>query len=237
MSSFSILAFAAHPDDVELSCSGTLLKHKALGHSIGIVDLTKGELGTRGDVQTRKKETEKASEYLSLDYRKNLSLSDGYIEYSKENLYKVITEIRFFHPNIILCNAPSDRHCDHGNASKLVREASFLSGLQEIKVSQNNKPLDHWRPKIVLQYIQDYYHEPSIIIDTSEYMDKKIEVISLYKSQFFAESGVKTPLTTPSFFEFIRGRDAGFGRRIGKDYGEGFLCERTLGTNNLEALL
>lgn len=231
-----ILAIGAHPDDVELSCSGTLYNHKILGQKIGICDLTQGELGSRGTVETRYAEAAVASKILDIDHRINLKLADGFFENNKENQLKLIKVIRDLQPEIILCNAPKDRHPDHGKGAQLVNDACFLSGLKMIETGQ-----DAWRPKRVLNYIQDFYIEPDLIIDISQSFEKKMESIKAYGTQFFEKESTdrtKTYISSDKFLSSIEARAQLFGKRIGVQYGEGFLMNNShLGLRNLDALV
>ena len=231
-----ILAFGAHPDDVELSCSGTLYNHKRKGQKIAVCDLTQGELGSRGTIDTRYEEAAKASEILKLDHRVNLKMADGFFENNKENQIKIIEVIRKLQPDMVLCNAPKDRHPDHGKGAQLVSDACFLSGLKMIDTGQ-----DAWRPKRVFSYIQDYYLEPDFIVDISESMDAKMESIKAYGTQFFnkeSDDKTKTYISSDSFLESIIARARLFGKRIGVEYGEGFLLSNShLGLRDLDAVV
>ena len=223
-----ILAFGAHPDDVELSCSGTLLKHISQGKKVGIIDLTKGELGTRGNPATRKLEAAKAAKILGVSVRENLNFADSFFLNDKEHQIEVVKAIRKYQPEIILANAPHDRHPDHGRASKLVTDACFLSGLK--KISQV-KGRDSWRPKAIYYYIQDVFLKPDFVVDISEYMNKKMESIAAFSSQFHdpASKEPDTPISSPFFLEFVKGRCSVFGRMIGTRYAEGFVVGRPPG--------
>jgi len=235
----NILAFGAHPDDVELACSGTLLKHMALGYSVAVVDLTKGELGTRGNVDTRSAETAEANKILGITHRENIALPDGFFVNNKETLLKIITVIRKYQPKIILCNAVHDRHIDHGRASALVSDAAFLSGLVKIETTHLHQPQMPWRPTAVYQYIQDRYIKPDFIVDISEFFNKKMECIMAYKSQFYNPdvNEPETPISSKDFINFLSARAIDFGRTIGVKYGEGFTASRTIGVPDLTALL
>ena len=229
-----ILAFAAHPDDIELAASGTILKHIALGYKVAIVDLTKGELGSRGTAETRKEESEISSKLLGISDRKNLDLGDGFFTHSQENLLKIVEQIRHFQPQIILANAPNDRHPDHGKGSRLVADACFLAGLLKIETTYDGeKQLPH-RPKTTLFYIQDRYLKPDLIIDVTQFVDKKIECIKAFKTQFFDPESKEpnTPISGPEFLDFVKARLSDMGRTIGVKYGEGFITERTLGVDS-----
>lgn len=231
-----ILAIGAHPDDVELSCSGTLFNHKTLGQKIAICDLTQGEMGSRGTIESRYEEAAAASKILQVDHRVNLKMPDGFIENSKANQMAIIKVIRELRPNIILCNAPKDRHPDHGKSATLVSDACFLSGLKKIETGQ-----DAWRPKKVLNYIQDYYLEPDFIVDISDSIEQKMDSIKAYGTQFFnkgSEDKTKTYISSEKFVEGVEARAKLFGKRIGVQYGEGFILNNSfLGIKNLDAIL
>lgn len=233
-----ILAFGAHPDDVELSCSGTIHKAKKSGRTVGIIDLTRGELGSRGNAETRKTEAQLASNILEIDYRENLNIPDGFINYDEENLGKIISVIRKYKPEIVFCNALSDRHPDHGNASRLVSDACFYSGL--IKYQKDEiETKEAWRPKSVYHYIQDRYMHPTFLVDISSSMDKKIESIKAYSTQFYFDKseGVSTPISSKQFFDGIIDRASTWGRIINCDYAEGFVTERYPGINDIFDLI
>ncbi len=235
-----ILAFGAHPDDVELSCSGTLLKQKALGNTIGIIDLTKGELGSRGTPEKRAKEARKSSEILGLDVRENLGLPDGFFEENEETLKLIIRVIRKYKPSIILANAPSDRHPDHGRASQLMRRACFLSGLVKIKTEINGNEQEPHRPNNIYFYIQDRNIGPDFVVDITGYFDKKMECILAFDSQFYSENSEepRTPISGKEFLKFIESRSREFGRCIHTEFGEGFITEKgCLGVNDLKHLI
>jgi bacillithiol biosynthesis deacetylase BshB1 len=230
-----ILAFGAHPDDVELSASGTILKHIAAGKTVAIVDLTQGEMGSRGTIETRYEEAKNAAEILGVTYRHNLKMEDGFLENSKENLLKIVEQIRLLRPEIVLANAIEDRHPDHAKGSKLVSEACFLSGLVKVKTSYNNEEQEAYRPKSVYHYIQDRYIKPDFVIDVTQFHDKKMEAILAYKTQFFNETevGPKTPISGKDFLSFLSARLREVGRPIGVEFAEGFTTEKTLGINSL----
>lgn len=234
MNKLDILVFAAHPDDVELACSGTVLKHISLGYKVGIVDLTKGELGTRGSAAIRSEETKVASELLGIHIRENLGFRDGFFEIDEVHLLKVVEVIRKYQPEIILANAASDRHPDHKRAGDLVSRANFLSGL--LKVQTENQT--HWRAKAVYRYIQDNYMEPDFVVDISGFESKKLEAIKAFKSQFYDPNSNEpsTPISREDFLEFVLARAKQFGRPINAEYGEGFTVERYIGVDNLLSL-
>ncbi|MGV3610056.1 MAG: bacillithiol biosynthesis deacetylase BshB1 [Fluviicola sp.] len=235
MSQIDVLAIGAHPDDVELSAAGTLLKHRAMGYTIGIIDLTQGELGSRGSKEIRKEEAEAAAKILGLTDRVNLKMADGFFEHSEENLRLLIEQIRRFKPSIVLLNAVSDRHPDHGKGSKLASEACFLAGLRRIETTWNGEPQEAHRPQFVYHYIQDRYLKPDFVIDVTDFVEQKFDSIKAYKTQFWDpnSSEPKTPISGEEFFEFLRGRMAEFGRNIGVRYAEGYTAERVIGVNSL----
>ena len=231
MNKLDILVFAAHPDDVELSCCGTVLKHISLGYKVGIIDLTKGELGTRGTAEIRAEETVNASKILGIHARENLGFRDGFFEIDEKNLLKVIEIIRKYQPEIILANAISDRHPDHKRGGDLVSRANFLSGLSKIE-TQNQAA---WRAKSVYRYIQDNYVKPDFVVDITGFETKKLEAIKAFKSQFYDENSIEpqTPISELNFLEFISARAKDFGRAIKVDFAEGFTAEHYIGVDNL----
>lgn len=231
-----ILAIGVHPDDVELSCAGTILKHLALGKKVGILDLTRGELGTRGTPALRTEEAMKASKILGVHIREQLTMSDGFFENNETNQKHIIQILRKYQPEIVLCNAIHDRHPDHGRAAKLVADSCFYSGLIKIdSYGDDNKLQDCWRPKAVYHYIQDQYIEPDFVIDITPYMDKKMESIMAYASQFYDPNSKEpeTPISSKNFMENIKAKSAVFGRAINVDYAEGFTVTRYMGVSNL----
>jgi len=234
-----ILAFAAHPDDIEISSSGTVLKHIQQGKTVAIVDLTGGELGSRGTIDTRREEAKASSEILGLSDRVNLGMADGFFEHNEANLRLVIEQIRHFRPEIVLANAVSDRHPDHGKGSKLVSEACFLAGLMKIETSYNGEVQKAHRPKAVYHYIQDRHIEPDFVVDVSDFVEQKIAAIKAYKTQFFDPNSKepKTPISGEEFFDSIYGRMSNFGRQIGVEYAEGFTVERYIGVNDMFDLI
>ena len=234
-----VLAFGVHPDDVELSCSGVLLAEKSNGKKTGIIDLTEGELGSRGTVETRYKEAEDAAKILGVDIRENLKLADGFFKNDEEHQRKVIRVIRKYKPEIVICNAPEDRHPDHGRSSKLVSDASFLSGLIKIETTDNGILQESWRPKYVLHYIQDRYLQPDFVVDISAFFEKKLDAIKAYKTQFHNPGidGPETYISTPGFLESVIYRYKMFGKMIGVNYAEGFISDKTIGLKNLDSLI
>ncbi len=234
MMKLDILAFAAHPDDIELSCSGTLLKHIKNGKKVGIIDLTQGELGSRGSAEIRLVEASESGKILGLSARENLKMKDGFFEIIPENTLKIIQQIRRFQPEIVLANAIEDRHPDHARASKLVSEACFLAGLRRIESSWKGEIQDHFRPKVVYHYIQDRYIKPDFVIDMTEFFERKMEAIMAFKSQFFDPHSTEpsTPISGEEFIDSLKGRMGAFGREIGVKYAEGFTSERLIGVND-----
>lgn len=223
-----ILAFGAHPDDVELGCSGTIAKEVSLGKKVGIIDLTRGELGTRGSVAIRNEESAKASEILGVTVRENLDMRDGFFVNDEAHQLKVIQAIRKYQPDVVLCNAITDRHIDHGKGSKLVSDACFLSGLIQIKTELNGEAQQAWRPKVVYHYIQWQTIEPDFAVDITGYMDKKMESVLAYTSQFYDPKSNEpdTPIASKNFLDSIRYRAQDLGRLVGLEYAEGFTTER-----------
>ncbi len=235
----NILVFAAHPDDAELGTTGTLLKAIDQGHTTGIIDLTQGELGSRGNATLRMQEADNASKLLKLTVRENLKMADGFFEINENNTRAVITCLRKYQPDVVLCNAPSDRHPDHGRASALVREACFYSGLAKIETMHNNEAQQAWRPKAVYQYIQDYYLHPDFVIDISNYWEQKIEVLKCYSSQFYDPHSKEpiTPISGKDFFDFQKGRSINMGRPAGFEKAEGYISTRPMGVEDITTLL
>jgi bacillithiol biosynthesis deacetylase BshB1 len=234
-----VLAIGVHPDDVELSCAGVLLVEKKNGKKTGIVDLTQGELGTRGTAETRKNEAAKAGTILEVDIRENLGLADGFFQNDRESQVKIIEAIRKYQPEIILCNAPEDRHPDHGRSARLVSDATFLSGLVKIETAIDGVKQDPWRPKYVLHYIQDRYLQPNFVVDITDVFEKKLEAIKAYATQFHNPglNGPETYISTPDFLDSIIYRSKMLGKMIGVKYAEGFISEKMIGIKSLEVLI
>lgn len=234
-----VLAFGVHPDDVELSCAGTLLVEKKNGKKTGIIDLTAGELGTRGTAETRKIEAAEAAKILGVDVRENLGMADGFLQNDEAHQRKIITALRTYQPEIILCNAPEDRHPDHGRSSKLAADAAFLSGLRKIDTNLNGISQAAWRPKYVFRYIQDRMLNPDFVIDISDVFDQKIEAIKAYKTQFTGGSSdePQTYISTPDFLDSVIYRHKWFGKMIGVKYAEGFISEKMVGLKNFDAII
>lgn len=234
-----ILAFGAHPDDVELGCGGTLAKEIALGKKVGIVDLTRGELGTRGSAEIRDRESAAAAKILGVVVRENLNMRDGFFVNDEAHQLAVIRMIRKYRPKIVLCNAIDDRHIDHGKGSKLVSDACFLSGLRRIETQYDGENQDYYRPKAVYHYIQWKNIEPDFVVDISNYNGKRVAAILAYSSQFYDPNSnePETPIATKNFLESLNYRAQDLGRLIGTDYAEGFTTERYLAVNSLSDLL
>jgi bacillithiol biosynthesis deacetylase BshB1 len=230
-----ILAIGVHPDDVELSCAGTILKHIELGKTVGILDLTLGELGTRGNATLRTQEAMRAASILGVSVREQLNIADGFFENNETNQRLIIEVIRKYQPELILCNAISDRHPDHGRAAKLTADACFYSGLLKVETKENNTIQKPWRPKVVYHYIQDNFIEPDFVIDVTPYNDKKMESIMAYSSQFFDPNSKEpqTPISSKNFMDYINAKARLFGRSINVDFAEGFTVNRYMGVNNL----
>lgn len=235
-----LLAIGAHPDDVELGCSGTIINHLKKGQTVGIVDLTEGELGSRGTVETRYAEAAAANQIMGLSARINLQLPDGFFSYNKENALKVVSAIRHFKPEIILANAVIDRHPDHGHGATLVRDAAFLSGLIKIKTTWEGVEQEPWRPKRIFHYIQDRFIEPDFVVDITESFEDKMKAVKCYGTQFFqqdADGEPKTYISGANFLQGIESRAFMFGKRIGVRYGEGFTSENVPGIQDLDSLI
>ncbi|MCX2679317.1 bacillithiol biosynthesis deacetylase BshB1 [Galbibacter sp. EGI 63066] len=234
-----ILAFGAHPDDVELGCGATIAKEISLGKKVGIVDLTRGELGTRGSAEIRDKEAAASAEILGVSVRENLRFADGFFVNDKQHQLEVIKMIRKYRPEEVLCNAIDDRHIDHGRGSKLVSDACFLSGLIKIETSLNGEGQEAWRPKHVYHYIQWKNLEPDFVVDVSGFMGKKVKAIQAYASQFFDPNSEEpqTPISSKNFIDSVDYRAQDLGRLIGVGHAEGFTSERILGVSELDKLV
>lgn len=234
-----ILAFGSHPDDVELGCGGTLAKEISLGKKVGIIDLTRGELGTRGSAEIRDSESARASEILGVSIRENLRMRDGFFVNDEKHQLEVIKMIRKYKPEIVLCNAIDDRHIDHPKGSNLVSDACFLSGLRMIETELNGEKQEAHRPKVVYHYIQWKNIEPDFVVDISGFMGKKLAAVFAYDSQFFDEKSNEpvTPIATKNFQESIEYRAKDLGRLIGVEYAEGYTVERYAAVNSLSDLI
>lgn len=233
-----ILAFGAHPDDVELGCAATIAREIKSGKKVGIIDLTKGELGTRGTPEIRLQEAKNAAEILGVSIRLNMGFEDGFFVNNRINQMEIIKMIRKFKPDIVLCNAVEDRHIDHAKGSDLVSDACFLSGLQKIDSKfddDDDKWQDSWRPKQVYHYMQWKNTQPDFVVDVSGFIDKKMEAVLAYKSQFFDPDSnePETPISSKNFLDSIKYRARDLGRIIGSEYGEGFTVERQPAVNSL----
>ena len=239
MQKLDILAFGAHPDDVELGCSGAILAAVAEGKKVGIIDLTKGELGTRGSVEIRLNEAQEASKVLGVTVRENLGMADGFFKNDQENQLAIVECIRRFQPSIVLCNAPEDRHPDHGRASSLVEDACFLAGLSKIKTTHNGVEQLAWRPANVFHYIQSRNLTPSFVVDISAHMDKKMASILAHASQIYDPNSKEpsTFISGNSFLEFVKGRAKELGQQIGVDYAEGFISNKLIGVKSFDGII
>jgi N-acetylglucosamine malate deacetylase 1 len=235
-----ILVFAAHPDDAELGCSGTIAKHVAQGYKVGIIDITQGELGTRGSVELRAKEAAEAGRILGISARENMMLRDGFFVNDEAHQRRLIEAIRKYRPSIVLANAVYDRHVDHGKGASLAYDACFLSGLAKIStVDTQGNPQEPWRPDVVYHYIQSVFIEPDFIVDVSEHWETKIKAIKAFASQFFDpnSSEPETYISKPGFLKMIESRAIELGHAIGANYGEGFTVRRFPGVRSLFDLL
>ena len=233
-----ILAFGAHPDDVELGCAGTILKEISLGKKVGIVDLTRGELGTRGSAEIRDQEANAAAKILGVVARENLEMRDGFFVNDEKHQLEIIRMLRKYQPEIVLCNAIYDRHIDHGKGSKLVSDACFLSGLMKIETELDGEQQKAWRPKLVYHYIQWKNIEPDFVVDITGFTDKKIESILAYSSQFYdpKSNEPESPISSKNFLESLNYRSRDLGRLAGVEHAEGFTVERYLAVNSLADL-
>jgi len=237
-----ILAIGVHPDDVELSCSGTIINEIRNGKKVGIVDLTQGELGTRGTIETRYQEAANAAMIMGVQVRENLKMRDGFFANDEENQLKLIQAIRKYQPEIVIGNVLHDRHPDHGRAGKMIADSCFLAGLAKIETrDENGKKQERWRPSYVLHYIQDWYHEPDLLIDITDSFEQRMKAIEAYSTQFHTRedgsNGPQTYISTPDFLESIVARARMFGKRIGVKYAEGFISEKSIGIRSLDALV
>lgn len=230
-----ILAIGVHPDDVELSCSGTIARHIAMGKKVGILDLTMGELGTRGTPELRTKEANDSAKVLGVSFREQLDLGDGFFQNDPKHQSFIIQQLRKYQPEIVLCNAIRDRHPDHGRAAQLTAEACFYSGLARIITELDGVQQKAWRPKAVYHYIQDEYIEPDFVIDVTPYMEIKMKAIMSFASQFYDPKSKEpqTPISSKEFLEYIHSKMAVWGRSIGVAYAEGFTVKRYPGVNSL----
>ncbi|WP_417885520.1 bacillithiol biosynthesis deacetylase BshB1 [Zunongwangia sp.] len=239
MNKLDILAIGAHPDDVELGCSGTLAKEISKGKKVGILDLTRGEMGTRGTAETRAQEAADAAKILGVSVRENLGFADAFFENNKENQLEIIKMIRKYRPEIVLCNAVEDRHIDHGKGSKLTSDACFLSGLRRIETVVDGENLKEWRPKLVLHYIQWKNIEPDVVLDISGFITKKMDAVKAYSTQFYDPDSKepKTPISSSNFLDSVQYRAQDLGRIINKNYAEGFTVERYVAVDSVFDLI
>jgi N-acetylglucosamine malate deacetylase 1 len=235
-----ILAIGVHPDDVELSCSGTIITEIKAGKQVGIIDLTQGELGTRGNIETRYAEAAQAAKIMGVSVRENLKMRDGFFTNDEAHQLKLIQAIRKYQPSIVLANALEDRHPDHGRAGKLIAESCFLSGLVKVETrDEQGAPQPRWRPNYLLHYIQDRFREPDLIIDITPVFEQRMKSIEAYSTQFYSgdNGGTQTYISSPEFFESLVARARLLGKRIGVRYGEGFTSEKQIGLRDLDSLI
>jgi bacillithiol biosynthesis deacetylase BshB1 len=234
-----ILAFGAHPDDVELGCGATVAKEVSLGKKVGIIDLTRGELGTRGSAELRDQEAARAADILGVVARENLNFRDGFFTNDEMHQIEIIKRIRKFRPDIVLCNAIKDRHIDHGKGSKLVSDACFLSGLRKIETHHEGEPQEAWRPSIVYHYIQWQNLDPDFVVDVSGFIQQKVDAVLAYSSQFYDPSSKEpeSPISSKNFLESVTYRARDLGRLIGREHGEGFTVERHVAVDHLNQLI
>lgn len=235
-----ILAIGVHPDDVELSSCGTLLRHADLGYTFGLLDLTRGELGTRGSAEVRTVEANNSAKLMGAAFRENLDLPDGFMQYGEESIRKIISAIRKARPKIVLANALDDRHPDHGRAAKIITDACFYSGLLKIEtLDENGKPQEKWRPQALYHYIQDRNRKPDFVVDITDYLEKKMACIRSFESQFDDHkenkysAEAKTPISGADFMAFVQAKGRSFGREAGFTYAEGFEVARYPGVRDL----
>ena len=239
-----ILAVGVHPDDVELSCSGTLLRHIASGKTVGLLDLTRGELGTRGTAEIRDREAAEAARLMGAQFRKNLGMADGYFEVNRDHLLPILQVLREHQPDIVLANALKDRHADHGRAAKLVADACFYSGLAKIEtLGDNGLPQASWRPRALYHYIQDHNLVPDFVVDIAPFIEKKMELVLAFRSQFYLPQDTEfsdepqTPISGRDFFDFLKAKARTYGREAGLEFAEGFNVARTPGVQDLFSLI
>lgn len=239
MESIDILAIGAHPDDVELAASGTLLRQMALGHRVGLLDLTRGELGTRGTPEIRTTEAMASARFMGVAFREQLNLADGFFEMDKPSLLSVVRVIRTCTPAILLANAPSDRHPDHGRAAELVRRAVFLSGLRRVStLGLDGMEQEPWRPRAVYQYIQDHHLDPDFVVDITSTLEAKLEAIRMFRSQFYDPGSTEpeSPISSREFLDFVVARAREMGRPAGYEFAEGWIMARPAGVADLLGL-
>ena len=237
-----LLAIGVHPDDVELGCSGVIINEIKRGKKVGVADLTQGELGTRGTIETRYQESANAAMIMGVHIRENLKMRDGFFKNDEEHQLKLIQTIRKYSPEVVIGNILHDRHPDHGRAGQLISDACFLSGLLKIETTdENGKAQEKWRPKYVLHYMQDWYHEPDILIDISDVFEQRMKAIESYSTQFYnsasGDQGPQTYISSPDFLDSVIARARILGKRIGVKYAEGFISEKKIGIRDLDALI
>ena len=237
-----ILAIGAHPDDVELGCSGILINEIRNGKKVGVIDLTEGELGSRGHVDTRYEESAKASMVMGIHVRENMKMADGFFKNDEEHQRKLIIALRKYQPEIVFGNSLEDRHPDHGKAGRLIADSCFLSGLRKVLTKdESGNDQEPWRPKYVFHYIQDRYHEPDFIVDITNVFEQRMEAVKAFTSQFYnpenEDDGPQTYISTPDFLESVVARARMIGKKIGVKYAEGYNSEKSIGITNLDALI
>jgi bacillithiol biosynthesis deacetylase BshB1 len=235
-----VLAIGVHPDDVELGCSGTLIKEVKRGKKVGVVDLTQGELGTRGTIETRFEEAGEAARIMGLTVRENLKMRDGFFRNDEAHQLQLIQALRKHQPEVVIGNILEDRHPDHGRAGHLIYDACFLSGLKQVETKdEDGKQQERWRPKQLLHYLQDRFYEPDVIIDITEVWEQRLESIKAYKTQFYnpASAEDETYISSPEFLESVIARARLLGKRIGVQFAEGFISKKNIGITSLDALI
>jgi bacillithiol biosynthesis deacetylase BshB1 len=237
-----LLAIGVHPDDVELGCSGTIINEIKNGKKVGILDLTQGELGSRGTIETRYEEAAKAARIMGVHARENLKMADGFFKNDEDHQRKLITAIRKYQPDIVITNSLSDRHPDHGRAAKLTTDSCFLSGLRKIETKNEHGEIqERWKPKYIFHYIQDRFHEPDFVIDITDVFEQRMEAVKAYSTQFYSagneDNGPQTYISSAGFLESIVARARMIGKKIGVQYGEGFNTEKRLGIKNFDSLI
>ncbi len=237
-----VLAIGVHPDDVELGCSGTIINEIKNGKKVGILDLTQGELGTRGTIETRYAEAAAAASIMGIHVRENLKMRDGFFTNDEAHQMQLIRAIRTYQPDIVLANSLEDRHPDHGRAGKMIADSCFLAGLVKIEtVDQDGNPQERWRPKNIFHYIQDRLQEPHFLVDISDVFDQRMQAIEAYTTQFYnpdmENEGLQTYISTPDFRDSVVARARMLGKRIGVKYAEGFRTQKTLGISKLDAII
>lgn len=242
MIKLDLLAIGAHPDDVELSCSGTVINEIKRGKKAGILDLTQGELGTRGTVETRYAEAAQAADIMGVAVRENLKLRDGFFQNVEAHQLALVRVLRKYRPDIVLANSIQDRHPDHGRAGRLIADASFLSGLRKVEtIGDDGLAQAPWRPRYVLHYLQDWYHQPALIIDITDVFEQRMKAVAAYSTQFHTQQsdagGPQTYISTPDFLESVAARARILGKLIGVKYAEGYITEKNIGIKSLDALI